>query len=140
MAAQDEDQRLKAPMPRWLEPTGKYSEKKKRANANERRVMKELGGRRMPNSGARPWGRGGSETEGRDGETADLVVEHKGVQEGSKSMSVKREWLEQIAEVARRAQKDPALVLTFEGMQKAPKDWLVLPLDVARRLLGVEVK
>lgn len=72
----------------------------------------------------------------------ELHVEHKGTVKGS--LSVKLGWLERVTEEARARGRDPALVLTFEeagsrpdiprGLQ-APRDWMLLPLSVAQRLL-----
>ena len=129
----------KDPTPKWLTPAGSYSEKKRTANAREERVAKALGGRRTRQSGAKPWAGDRRDTEGRDAETPDLVLEHKGIKVAptAKSFSIKKEWLEQIVRNAARSMKSPGLVLTLEGLQRVPEDWLMIPLPVARALLGL---
>ena len=48
--------------------------------------------------------------------------------------------MEGIAIAAKRKMKDPALVLLFEGTQQAPDEWVMVPMEVARRLLGLNVE
>jgi len=148
-------------MPRWLseETTSTISSRKKiNSNRAEEEAAKKLGGTRTAKSGARYYAGGVHkhrlETEGKDGETPDFVFEHKRIDPETKSMRLDRKWLKQIAETARRAGKEPALVLRFDrnhvggvleeefvkGSQAVPEEWLMLPIDVAARLLGVSVK
>lgn len=125
-------------VPRWLTETAGASERKRRANASERRVMQALGGRRKRRSGGCPWARGSTDTEGADGETTELLIEHKGISKDTKAMRLQREWLEQIVNNARRSMKDPAMVLTFESLA-GPVDWVLLPMEVVTRLLGLNL-
>lgn len=113
------------------------SARKRKSNRAEADAAARLGGHRIRNSGARPWGKDPRDSEGCDIETAVLVVEHKRIEPSTKSMSLRREWLVQIVAEARRRMKDPGVVLKFEGLD-GPEDWLLLPLDAAVRLLGRE--
>jgi hypothetical protein len=79
----------------------------------------------------------GAATDDGDLSTPEFLVEHK--RTDNKSMSIKRDWLDKVREGASRVGKDPALVITFERPAKPgcpPEDWIILPLEVARRVLG----
>jgi len=131
-----------------------YSDKKKRSNAAEERAARKLGGRRTKQSGARPYARDRRETEGKDGETPDFAFEHKRIDPDTKSMRITRKWLQEITIAARRSGKEPAMVLRFDRnhvggeleseyvreSRAVPEEWLMIPIDVAARLLGVNVK
>jgi len=120
---------------KWLEPN---ADRKTRSNKNEHRLAKKLtGGRRVKQSGGALWSRresgsGTRTTEGGDVKTRDFHMENK--RSEKKSISVTREWLKQITEAARRVQKDPALILTFEDGKKPPEDWVAVPIEVFERL------
>lgn len=116
-----------------------------RSRKNEDRVASKMGGRRLPGSGGKYWskydtGEGvgfGMATDDGDLATPEFLVEHK--RTDNKSMSIKREWLDKVSEGAARVGKDPALVITFERPAKPgspAEDWILMPLDVARRVLG----
>lgn len=134
--------------------TTTYSDKKKRSNEAEERAAKKLGGKRTRQSGARAWAKDRRETEGKDGETPDFVFEHKRIEPDTQSMRITRKWLEQITIAARRSGKEPAMVLRFDRShvggalerecvkpsQTVPEEWLMVPIDVAARLLGVSVE
>jgi hypothetical protein len=130
------------------------SRKKKESNAAEEAAARKLGGKRVRQSGARPWAKDRRETEGKDGETPDFAFEHKRIDPDTKGMRIERKWLEQITKAARRSGKEPALVLRFDRnhvggelekefvkpSQTVPEEWLMLPIEVAARLLGVNVE
>ena len=117
-----------------------YSDKKKRSNAAEAAAAEKLGGKRTNQSGGRQWSRGSSETEGTDGETPHLAFEHKRIDPETKAMRIERRWLDQITVAAARKMKDPAVVLLFEGNRQAPDEWVMVPIEVARHLLGLNVE
>jgi hypothetical protein len=117
-----------------------YSDKKKKSNRAEAEAAAKLGGRRTKQSGGRAWAKDHRETEGTDGETPQLAFEHKRIDRDTKSMRIEKKWLEGIAIAAKRKMKDPALVLLFEGTQQAPDEWVMVPMEVARRLLGLNVE
>ena len=64
-----------------------------------------------------------------------LSIEHKRAEPKTKSIGVKREWLQKISEAATRYMKTPAMILTFEGEKVMEKDWVLLPLPFVERLL-----
>lgn len=117
-----------------------YSDKKKKSNQAEAAAAHKLGGKRTKQSGARAWAKDKRETEGKDGETADFAFEHKRIDPDTKAMRIGRKWLDEITASAKRSMKEPALVLMFEGSKRAPDEWLMIPIDVAARLLGVNVE
>lgn len=95
----------------------------------EERVAEELGGRRRPASGSRP---------GQKGDVAvaesDLLIECKATKHGG--IAVHGTWLRKITMQARGEGKQPAIVLTLEGVgPEVEHDWMLLPLSVARALL-----
>jgi len=111
----------------------------KRSKRHEDRVAKRLGGRRLPRSGGLAWSRWDRSTAGADLGTAEFHIEHKRTQ--NKSISVTREWLEKVSEGARKAMKDPGLVLCFEHKTGEPDEWIAIPLEVFEKLLkAVETK
>ena len=120
---------------KWLEPN---SDRKIRSNKNEKRLAKRLtGGRRVKQSGGALWSRrergsGTRTTEGGDVKTRDFHLENK--RTDNKSISVKREWLDDIRAAAKRVMKDPGLILTFEDGKKPPEDWVAVPIEVFERL------
>lgn len=126
------------PGPKWLLDGSGNRDRAKRSNKAERRVASSLGGRRIARSGAKQWSSGDYKTTDRgDIRTPLLHVEHK--RTDRESMSVKKEWLDKVSKGAARVDKTPALVLTFEERGKPPSDWILLPLEVAAKKLGVEV-
>lgn len=116
--------------PKWLDNPnyGKVTKSKK----HENRVAKTLGGKRLPQSGAKRWSKWDAETANGDISAPTLHVEHKRTE--CESMSLKMEWLEKVSRGARAVGKDPALVLTFEEAKSFPMDWCMVPLDVFLQL------
>lgn len=108
----------------------------KRSTKHEHRIARELGGRRLPRSGGIAWSRSDSTTLGGDVNGKHVFVEHKRVEEATKSISIKRDWMAKVTEGARRAKKIPALAVTFEKASGFEQDWLMVPLPVAKRMLA----
>jgi hypothetical protein len=57
----------------------------------------------------------------------------------TKSVRVPREWLAKVSEGAHRRALTPGLVVTFEEPRGHAEDWLMLPLDVAKRLMDIQL-
>lgn len=130
--ASDDDQ--SKPGPRVFEQN---YDRAKKSTREEERIAKKLGGRRLPRSGGLEWSRHDSTTDGGDLANRDLHIEHKRVEPQTKSVRVTRDWLAKVTEGAKRRAKIPGLVVSFEAAQGHEQDWLMLPLDVALRLLQV---
>ena len=125
-------------IPRWMRGDEDARRGRvKSSRAHEKRIAKAIQGKVLPGSGNRLWtGRAGdTKTQGADVDSRVLRVEHKFVQAATKSYGVTRQVFAKIVESARSSKKVPALVITFEGAQAMPGDWICLPLDVAVRLL-----
>jgi hypothetical protein len=133
----NDDPTYKKPSPRWLRESQDFSSKARKSKKHEIRVAKELGGKRLAASGAKRFSKWmpTSVTAGGDLGTKDLLVEHKRAEPETKSIGVKREWLQKVTEGAKRCMKDPAMVLTFEDSNGFEQDWMLLPLSVAKRLM-----
>lgn len=130
----------------------------KRSRKQEDRLAKELGGRRLPGSGAVRRskyatvarvsnvsfrGEELSETPERvtlDGDitAAEWHFEHKSTERDS--ISIKVEWLDKVKHGAVYAGKTPALIVTFvsKRLGAAPSDWVLIPFDVFKRTWGVK--
>lgn len=67
--------------------------------------------------------------------TKDLHIEHKRAEPNTKTIGIKREWLKKVTEGAARRGRIPAMGLTFEEAHGHEKDWLLLPMEFAERLL-----
>ena len=109
----------------------------KKSTREENRVAEKLGGRRYKRSGGLAWSRHDKTTDGGDLANKDMHIEHKRVEPDTKSIGVKREWLTKVTEGANRRVKIPGLVISFEQPRGHEQDWLMIPLDVALRLLQV---
>lgn len=94
-------------------------------------------GRRLPGSGAIKVARNAhsSETLGGDIESAELLIEHKFVYPDTKSYAISRSTLEKVTDGSNRSHRYPAMVITFEKATRHAKDWIMIPLDVARKLM-----
>jgi len=110
-------------------------ERSKRSTKMEHRIAKELGGKRLPRSGGIAWSKSDATTLGGDVNGKDVFVEHKRVEENTKSISIKRDWMAKVTEGAKRAKKIPALVVTWEKPSGFEQDWILLPLPIAKRML-----
>lgn len=119
--------------PKWLGNTNKT--RMKRSIKHETRLAKDLGGKRLAQSGGKLWSKqaGETKTEGGDLTTAEFLFEHKRTEKGS--LSVKREWLGKVREGARSKMKEPGLILTFERGREPPDDWILIPKAVFEKLM-----
>ena len=136
------DEPVKPPSLKWLDDTRGNLTRAKRSSKHETRIAKSLGGKRLPQSGAKRFSKWlpSSVTAGGDLTTDNLLIEHKRAEPETKSISVKREWLLKVSEGAERMAKVPAMVLTFEDSKGFEGDWLMVPLSAARNLLGLEIE
>ena len=121
-------------VPRFLTPAGDNAERPKRSKQHEKRIGRLMGGKRIPRSGGTRWSVHDAKTARGDVSTPDFHLEHK--RTDCASLILKREWLEKVREGARDVLKDPGVVITFETKGKVD-DWILVPLDVARRRLGL---
>jgi hypothetical protein len=111
-------------------------DKAKRSTREEKKVAKRLGGRTHGRSGGLPWSASDPTTACGDITTKDLHIEHKRAEPNTKSIGVTRRWLAKVAVGAKRRMKVPAMAFHFEEADGHAEDWLMLPLDVAERLLA----
>lgn len=127
---------------RWLTPNDSH-ERSRVSKVHEKRIAKELGGRRLPNSGARRHSKWRPTSARGDVTTPEFHVEHKRTEHAS--MSVKYAWLEKIVEEAHRQGLDPALVITFQiagthydrpASERVPVDWMLVPVAVMKRMIA----
>lgn len=80
---------------------------RKLSNTQEKRIAKNIGGRQVTGSGSTPFLKG-------DVTTSDLFIEAKTKAKESKSISVKKEWLEKAKEQSYSMRKrDYALAISF---------------------------
>lgn len=105
-----------------------------RAKTHERRVAKEMGGRRLPASGALPFGRRDKNTAAADVRTDALLIQHKSTIKDS--LTVKRDWLYELSVEAQRRSLDPALMMSFDREVRCSQEWIAVPKDVFYRLLS----
>jgi len=113
----------------------------KKSKREEDRIAAKLGGQRLPRSGGLSWSAHDKTTDGGDLKGRHMLVEHKRVSEGVKSIGVKRDWLAKVTKGAsRRTDKVPALVISFENPRGHAQDWLMIPLDIAKRLMDVQLE
>lgn len=115
----------------------KAAEKGRKSRKHEDRIAGAMRGRRLPGSGAIKVARNAhsSETLGGDIESAELLIEHKFVYPDTKSYAISRSTLEKVTAGSDRTHRYPAMVITFEKADRHASDWLMLPLDVARKLM-----
>ena len=141
-----DDSERKVVKPRWMEPN---YDRFKRSKAHENRLASDLGGKRLPQSGAKRLSRFSVSAQtslsqtpptitlNGDLATADFWIEHKRTDTGT--MSIKKEWWLKVKEGARQAAKEPALIITFEqrsSPSSKPIDLVLIPLDVFKRMRG----
>lgn len=127
---------------KWVDDVHGNRDRARISKSHENRVAGALGGKRLPASGAKKashWA-DSSVTAGGDIVTRELLIEHKRAEVETASIGVTRKWLQKVTQGANRAMKTPAMVLTFQGADGFSGDWLLLPLDIATRLLQVETE
>lgn len=148
-----DDDEKKSPLDRlkWPEPN---HDRYKKSKKHEERIAKALGGRRLPNSGAKSrskWTKVGRvsnvsfqgeelnpdrfEAVTLDGDIGqkNLHVEHKSTI--NESISLKKEWWLKVQDGARSTDTIPAMVITFVGRHGQPDlDVAVVPFDQLQKL------
>jgi len=113
------------------------------SSEQEERVARRVGGERVAASGAGriPPSAGpcipGRRSGGKGDVSHDLaLVECKTTLKAS--ISIKRDYLVKISREASDVHKTPALVVSFTGMPRGvERDWAVVPLPVAKSMLGL---
>jgi len=98
--------------------------------AQEHRVARAVGGRRVSGSGASMFSKG-------DVRADRFLIECKRTVHGS--IGVKKVWLDKIAREAAAAGKEPALAIEIAGGPEdahGERDWIMVPLRVWRQLVG----
>jgi hypothetical protein len=128
---------MTSPRPKAFDPNYQRS---KRSTVEEQRIADKLGGRRLPRSGGLAWSSSDKTTDGGDLTTKHLHIEHKRVEPQVKSVGIKRDWLAKVTEGAARRGKVPAMVVTYEAAEGHATDWVMLPLDLAKRLMDVNME
>jgi hypothetical protein len=121
----------------------------KRSKKHEERLAKRLGGRRLPQSGAKQASKSAFAAQmslerkaarvtlNGDFDIGDFWVEHKRTE--TDTISIKREWWLKVSDGARSEGKEPAIMVTFERKAKPgtkPIDLVLIPLEVFERLRG----
>lgn len=139
-----DDEEPKKVRPKWLDPN---YDRYKRSQKHENRLASKLGGKRLPQSGAKRLSKyaiRAQEYVGHKPSTitlngdltiGDFWVEHKRTE--TATMSIKRDWWEKVCDGARAAGQDPALFVTFEkkaSPSSKPIDLVLIPLDVFERM------
>lgn len=121
------------PRPKAFDPG---YERTKKSSREEEKVAARLGGHTHRRSGGLPWSRTDPTTACGDITTADLHIEHKRAEPDTQSIGVTRKRLAKVTVGAKRRTRIPAMAFHFEDASGHEKDWLLLPLDVAERLLA----
>lgn len=124
---------MSGPKPKTFEQN--YERFKKSAK-EEKKFGKQLGGKALPRSGGLSWSADDKTTAGADIRSDDLWIEHKRCERDTGSLGVKRAWLKKVTEGANRVNKIPALGVTWESPQGHAERWLMIPLEVAERIIG----
>lgn len=126
MGVFDSDKGL--PRPRFLDDDYVRKERRRKSMKQEDRVAAEVGGHRVPGSGAFKSQRG-------DVNATDFLMEAK--RTDGKVLTVRMDWLAKIREEAAAVQKLPALTLEFgDWGHNVERDWVMVPLSVFKRLTG----
>lgn len=115
----------------WLEQPARDSYLQ--SKEQEVRLAKELGGRRLPNSG----GARRSRWDAQRSQGADLVSEFEAVEHkftAKKSISLKLDWWLKLLDGAARMGKPPALMLTFLRKLAADIDVVIISKEEYLRL------
>lgn len=141
-----DEQEPKKVRPKWMDPN---YDRFKRSKKHENRLATRLGGKRLPQSGAKRLSKYtiGAQTDlGKTPETItmngdlalpDFWVEHKRTDTGT--MSIKKEWWLKVQAGARAADREPSLFITFEeraSPSSKPIDLVLIPLEVFERMRG----
>ena len=100
---------------------------KSKANKNEKRLAKKLGGRRQPASGAI------------DGYKGDIITKEYLYDDKSTkhfSLPLKFEMLQKLAKEAIDSHREPVLAVTFDSVKIGEKDFVVIPMSLWQELTG----
>ncbi len=107
-------------------PMGSQKSVKAKANETERRLAQDLGGHRVPASGAVDGMKG-------DVTTKDFLIDSK--ETGSKSIIISATQLNKISKEAREVGKNPALQIQLGQVQLGTsRQWVMIPLRVFKEL------
>ena len=114
-------------MPNYPSFDKKPDSVKKKANNNEKKLAKKLGGFNQPCSGAIAGHEG-------DIKTAEYLYDDKMTKH--MSISLKYEDLQKLAKEALGLSREPVLILTFDSVKRGNKNFAVVPLDLWQELSG----
>lgn len=144
--SESDDDGVRKVRPKWMDPN---YDRFKRSKKHENRLAAKLGGKRLPQSGAKRLSKYAfkaqtsldvkPDTITMNGDIAlkDFWIEHKRTDTGT--MSIKREWWEKLVEGARAADREPALLVTFEkkaSPSSKPVDLVLITLEAFERMRG----
>lgn len=130
--------------PKWMDPN---YDRFKRSKKHENRLASRLGGKRLPQSGAKKFSKytlraqtSLSETPSTvtmNGDLAlkDFWVEHK--RTDTATMSIKKDWWLKVRDGAIAADREPALILTFENKaspSSKPIDLVLISLEAFEKM------
>lgn len=100
--------------------------------AQENRVARVTGGRRVPGSGSSPYAKG-------DVRLSSFLVECKKTEKAS--ISITHKWLEKITQEAEALGKEPALAIEIQGGDRdtrkvsvRDRDWVLIPARLFKKL------
>ena len=135
---------------KWAEPN---HDRYRKSRKHEERIAKELGGRRLPNSGGKmrsKWSkvgkvsnvsfRGEKHEEGFERITLDgdieqrkFHIEHKSTERHS--IGIKEEWLDKVSDGAASTGTTPAVVITYVSKRVGVphKDWVLIPMALFKK-------
>lgn len=147
-----DDEEDKSPLGRlnWAKPN---HDRYRKSRKHEERIAAALGGKRLPNSGAKMRSKyskvGKASNVSFRGEKLDseferitlngdisqrnFHIEHKSTER--ESLSIKVEWLDKVSDGAASAGTIPALVITYVSKRVGvpPKDWVLIPFDLFQK-------
>ena len=125
------DEKPRKVQPKWMDPNRTKTNK---ANDTEKRIAKQLGVKRHAKSGGLKWSKWSKETQNADLKGKKWAYEVK--RTDKKSISIKVDWLQEIEKGAQSTGTNPALVITFDALEKTHQaDWVLIPLNVFQGLL-----
>lgn len=107
----------------------------KTPRAQEERVARRLGGKRVSGSGASMYSKG--DVRGVELAGVEFLIEAKKTEKAS--ISVKWAWLKKITHEALAVGKEPALTIEIQGGEDDPnvdRDWILIPVRIVEKLEG----
>lgn len=105
----------------------KNNDVKKQSQKNERQIAKKLGGVTTPGSGAFEGHKG-------DIKLKDFLLELK--ETNNLSIPILAEHLMKIRKEAIQTGKEGCMIYKFNTVKELPKEWILIPLDLFRELIG----